>query len=398
MIAPGGIVFRDVRKSFRVVRKATPRVAGWLMSKAFEHFRTEPFEVLRGVTLDIRPGELVGFLGRNGAGKSTLLKLVAGITDPDSGTVETSGRIASMLELGVGFHHELTGMENIFYSGALLGMSRQEVLQRLPQIIAFSGLEPFLHEAVRHYSSGMYARLACAVVLHLQPSIILMDEILAVGDAEFTDRALARVRELHASGVTILLVTHDAATAAKICTRMIWLDDGLIREDGPPADVLAHYTRHMLEMAESNGPFAQRRIPESGVARITETRVMNLVETPKPSAHLGQPFHLQVTVQGERSVEAKLILRWKRRDGRVLAEQATAARQLHPGKPAHFHWKSAAWHVLGPEVYAALALVDAGSGALLDRDDDALTLAVPGDYPDFGCLHTPPSSWSIVGT
>jgi len=238
MLPIGTIEFRSVTKTYQIMQRATPRVGAWFLSKAFEYLRREPFPALDRLSLRIEPGEMVGLLGSNGAGKSTILKLIAGITQPTSGEVIVSGPVTSLLELGVGFHPDLTGMENIFYNGALMGMSRAQILARLDEIIAFSGLAEFLYEPVKHYSSGMYSRLACSVALHLEPKIILVDEILAVGDAEFQKRGILKILDLHRQGVTVLLVTHETNTARDICDRLIWIDKGIDENAGrhPPAN------------------------------------------------------------------------------------------------------------------------------------------------------------------
>lgn len=186
----------------------------------------EDFWALRDVSFDIKPGEVVGFIGRNGAGKSTLLKILSRITEPTTGKVTINGRVASLLEVGTGFHPELTGRENIFLNGAILGMSRREINQKFDEIVDFSGVERFLDTPVKRYSSGMYVRLAFAVAAHLEPEILIVDEVLAVGDAQFQKKCLGKISEVAGGGRTVLFVSHNMAAIEHMCTRTAVLEAG----------------------------------------------------------------------------------------------------------------------------------------------------------------------------
>jgi len=187
---------------------------------------------------------VLGVIGRNGAGKSTLLKILTRITTPTSGRAEIRGRVGSLLEVGTGFHPELTGRENIFLNGAILGMRRQEILSRFSEIVAFSGIEKFIDTPVKRYSSGMYVRLAFSVAAHFEPEVLLVDEVLAVGDAEFQQRCLGRMEDLSSEGRTVVFVSHSMPAVARLCDRAILLDGGRIVRDGPSEDVVAHYLQH----------------------------------------------------------------------------------------------------------------------------------------------------------
>jgi ABC-type polysaccharide/polyol phosphate transport system ATPase subunit len=188
---------------------------------------------LRDVSLAVDTGEVVGVIGRNGAGKSTLLKILARITEPTTGVSRTRGRVGALLEVGTGFHPELTGRENIFLNGAVLGMRRADIRRRFEEIVAFAGIEPFLDTPIKRYSSGMYLRLAFSVAAHLEPDIVVVDEVLAVGDAEFQRRSLGRMSEFAREGRTVLFVSHDLGAVSRICERGIWLEHGVIKYDGP---------------------------------------------------------------------------------------------------------------------------------------------------------------------
>jgi ABC-type polysaccharide/polyol phosphate transport system ATPase subunit len=196
---------------------------------------------LRNVNVEIGEGEVVGVIGRNGAGKSTLLKIMSRITEPTEGSITMWGRVGSLLEVGTGFHPELTGRDNIMLSGAILGMSRAEILQRFDDIVAFAELAKFLDTPVKRYSSGMYVRLAFAVAAHLDPEILLIDEVLAVGDAAFQRKCLSRMTTLAKGGRTVLFVSHNLTSVANLCSRCVYLRDGTVAFDGPVPDALAAY-------------------------------------------------------------------------------------------------------------------------------------------------------------
>jgi ABC-2 type transport system ATP-binding protein len=204
------------------------------------HQRRAEF-TLRGVDLAVGPGEAVALLGRNGSGKSTVLRLIAGIYQPSAGTIETSGRITAVIELGAGFHPELTGAENIALYAAVLGLSRKELAARYDEIVEFAAIPDLPDTPLKYYSSGMEARLAFSVAVCLQPDILLLDEVLAVGDQPFRERCLARLREYHARGGTLILVSHELDQVRALCDRGIWLAEGSVVMDGPIDAVLAGY-------------------------------------------------------------------------------------------------------------------------------------------------------------
>src|SRR5262245_1019770 len=193
----------------------------------------EDFWALKDVSFEVKQGEVVGIIGRNGAGKSTLLKILSRITEPTEGRVRLGGRVASLLEIGTGFHPELTGRENIFLNGAILGMTQRELRQKFDEIVAFSDIEKFLDTPVKHYSSGMYVRLAFAVAAHLEPEILVVDEVLAVGDAEFQKKCLGKIDQVsRREGRVVLFVSHNMGVISSLCPTIIWLDQGSVRRQG----------------------------------------------------------------------------------------------------------------------------------------------------------------------
>jgi len=205
---------------------------------------SEEFWALRDLSFEVNRGEVVGIIGRNGAGKSTLLKILSRITEPTTGRITLEGRVASLLEVGTGFHPELTGRENIFLNGAILGMSRAEIRKKFDEIVAFAEIERFLDTPVKRYSSGMYVRLAFAVAAHLDPEILIVDEVLAVGDAEFQKKCLGKMQNVaQGEGRTVLFVSHQMAAVQNLCRRCIHLREGRLAEDGPAGQVIETYLR-----------------------------------------------------------------------------------------------------------------------------------------------------------
>jgi ABC-2 type transport system ATP-binding protein/lipopolysaccharide transport system ATP-binding protein len=247
-----GLTHRDLRETLTHMFDSA-------LGRADDGSRKE-FWALQDVSLSVDEGNAVGVIGRNGAGKSTLLKILARITEPTSGQSRTKGRVGALLEVGTGFHGELTGRENIFLNGAILGMPRRKVAARLDEIVEFSGVEPFIDTPVKRYSSGMFLRLAFSVAAHLDSEILVVDEVLAVGDAEFQRRCLGRMSEVEAEGRTVVFVSHDLNAVATLCDRVVWLDGGRVTRDGPTGEVLAQYLGSM-----STGLDGPRRGSDSGV-------------------------------------------------------------------------------------------------------------------------------------
>jgi ABC-type polysaccharide/polyol phosphate transport system ATPase subunit len=225
---------------------------------------------LRDVSFSVSDGQALGIVGRNGAGKSTVLKILAGITTPTAGVSRTRGRVAGLLEVGTGFHPELTGRENIYFNGAILGMSRSDITRRFNQIVDFSGVERFLDTPVKRYSSGMYLRLAFAVAAHLEPDVLVVDEILAVGDAEFQRKCLGRMQEAEQEGRTLIFVSHDLEALSKICPQSIWLESGTIRDAGTTQAIVRDYLTSGLSSRESGLP-----VYKSSAVTVHDIRVLS---------------------------------------------------------------------------------------------------------------------------
>lgn len=237
------IEVNDIQKSFKVYFDKSnllkERVLFWKRN------RYERRDVLKGISFSVRKGEAVGLVGHNGCGKSTMLKLLTKIMYPDFGTIEMKGRVSALIELGAGFHPDMSGRENIYTNAAIFGLTKKEIDKKIDDIIAFSELAEFIDNPVRIYSSGMYMRLAFAVAINVDADILLIDEILAVGDAAFQEKCFNRLKEIKAQGTTIVIVSHSLDQIEEICERSIWIDGGRIRAEGEPEKVHAEYLEYM---------------------------------------------------------------------------------------------------------------------------------------------------------
>ncbi len=260
------------------------------------------FWALRDVSFEVEKGDVVGVVGRNGAGKSTLLKILSRITEPTAGTVRLRGRIASLLEVGTGFHPELTGRENIFLNGAILGMSHAEIRSKFDEIVAFAEVEQFLDTPVKRYSSGMYVRLAFAVAANLEPEILIVDEVLAVGDAQFQRKCLGKMREVsRQEGRTVLFVSHSMASVRALCSRGMWLDAGQIRLSGSPSDVIAAYLDSSVSVSEGTIALEEIRRPPGQGDRLMIQKVT--LNDGGPVLH-GEPLRLAIEYHLRHASEA----------------------------------------------------------------------------------------------
>lgn len=251
---------------------------------------------LKDVNFTVQQGEALGIIGRNGAGKSTLLKILSQVTAPTSGVVKVKGRIASLLEVGTGFHPELTGRENIYLNGAIMGMSRAEVRRKFDEILEFSGVEVFIDTPVKRYSSGMYVRLAFAVAAHLEPEILLVDEVLAVGDAQFQRKCLGKMETVSHEGRTVLFVSHSMSAISALCGRSFWLSSGCLEMAGNTADVVRAYLGSLVS-ASSNASLDNSSHYGNGKARFTELAVFPLSTSSNPKTDFSPGDDIAVRVK-----------------------------------------------------------------------------------------------------
>ena len=265
------------------------------VGQAFARSTKEEFRALRDLSFEVQQGEVVGIIGRNGAGKSTLLKILSRITEPTEGRVRLRGRVASLLEVGTGFHQELTGRENIFLNGAILGMTKAEIKRKFDEIVAFSEVEKFIDTPVKRYSSGMYVRLAFAVAAHLEPEILVVDEVLAVGDADFQKKCLGKIRDVAKVGRTVLFVSHNMTSLRQLCSRAVLLRDGRLVCDGPLSDVIERYLSISVENCG-----CYRRSP---AARNGQRGIIEEVELKNQQGFVGgsfsslEPIHVRIRLK-----------------------------------------------------------------------------------------------------
>jgi homopolymeric O-antigen transport system ATP-binding protein len=280
------------------------RAAGFLRHPSVERGRhNESIWALKDVSFEIRGGEVVGLIGRNGAGKSTLLKILSRITDPTTGVAEIRGRVGSLLEVGTGFHPELTGRENVYLNGAILGMKRNEIARKFDEIVAFAEVDKFIDTPVKHYSSGMYLRLAFAVAAHLEPEILLVDEVLAVGDAHFQKKCLAKMEDVGRQGRTVLFVSHNMPAITRLCPRTILLGQGGVQMDGPSHQVAGVYLNAEVgNSAERIWPDVTKA-PGSDLIRLRAVRLRGkdgrLVETVDIRDPIGLEMEYDVLKSGQ---------------------------------------------------------------------------------------------------
>lgn len=272
-----------------------------------ETSRNEEFWALRDIDFDVQQGEVVGIIGRNGAGKSTLLKILSRITEPTEGRVEIYGRIASLLEVGTGFHPELTGHENIYLNGAILGMSSNEISRKFDEIVAFAEIEKFIDTPVKHYSSGMYVRLAFAVAAHLEPEILVVDEVLAVGDAAFQKKCLGKMSDVSRQGRTVLFVSHNMGAVRGLCTRAIMLQNGMVFCDEDVESVLQHYLSSGAENHESRRVWTEEDAPVCDEVSLQEIRVTDEEGRVMPSYDAKKPVRIEILFRVHQAVSGMRV-------------------------------------------------------------------------------------------
>ncbi len=285
------------------------------------------FWALRDVSFEVQPGEVVGLIGRNGAGKSTLLKVLSQITAPTHGRVELHGRVASLLEVGTGFHPELSGRENVFLNGAILGMTREETRRKFDEIVAFAEIEKFIDTPVKRYSSGMYVRLAFAVAAHLEPEILLVDEVLAVGDVAFQQKCLGKMNEVAHLGRTVLVVSHNMEVMRKLCTRVVALEGGRVAGTGSPTEIIPHYLKvasaeavhDFPEPADDAPVYVSRLMIEDGQGRQNN------------SIPAGEPWQVRIRLMVRRPTPHLIVAVGLERDGVMLWTEWSPARDYGPG-------------------------------------------------------------------
>jgi ABC-2 type transport system ATP-binding protein len=302
------IEIQNLTKKFRIYADQGQSLKEKLLSKKRRKY--EERTVLDGISLTVEPGEAIGLVGKNGSGKSTLLKLMSRILYPDGGSVKLNGRVSSLIELGAGFHPDMTGRENIFTNASIFGLTHKEIEARLDEIIEFSEMQEFIDNPVRTYSSGMYMRLAFSVAIHVGADILLIDEILAVGDAAFQAKCFERLMEIKAAGTTIVIVSHSMAQLERICDRTVWIDGGKLRMEGAPNEVHPAYLDFMGQRRQLSAPVkaAEQTEKAETPARWTDICLLNEQGERITQFRTGDTVTLQMTYEADpEQAEAALI-------------------------------------------------------------------------------------------
>jgi lipopolysaccharide transport system ATP-binding protein len=389
---------QGVTKTFRVHHERANSLKQFIAAGGRNRY--EEFYALRDVSFDVREGEAFGVIGHNGSGKSTLLKCMAGILQPTSGNIHVSKRMSALLELGAGFHPELSGRDNVFLNAAILGMPRREIAGRFDEIVDFSGLAQFIDTPVKTYSSGMYVRLAFAVAINVDPEILLIDEILAVGDVTFQQKCMEKFAQFREEGRTLVLVTHDLGSVRNFCDRAIWLDHGTISGEGAPTELVDRYTETMLS-DDGGDHIIEGGRRGTGVVRIER---VELLVRDRPAFRLSTGdcatfrlhYHASVAVP-----DCVFSIQLARLGGAVV----TAPSSRHAGVPAGVPAGSGVVEIAMDDIALLpgahilhTEILDVGRQQVLDHVHTALRFEVmPGDSNETDGVVTMRPRWSLNG-
>jgi ABC-type polysaccharide/polyol phosphate transport system ATPase subunit len=381
-LAPGRIVVDRVSRTFRVYPKAQRTIKDVLVARGRTGARE--VEALRGVSVTIEPGEAVGLVGRNGSGKSTLLRIVSGIIKPTSGRVEAGGRIASLLELGAGFHADFTGRENVYLNGSIHGLPRATVREAMDEIVAFAELEQFIDLPVRTYSSGMYMRLGFSVAAHIQSDVLLLDEVFAVGDEQFQRKCFGKIAEFKNRGGTIVFVSHDAQAVERLCERAVLLHQGQLAFDGDTQEGIAAYRRLLAADATPEEIEAGLREWGSGEARIVSAALLDDSGEERPQFAAGEGATVRLVVATDPGLPAPRVSLELRDDGGlVLGSVSRETSELGwNGAPGNreLRFRLDRLPLADGRFHLRCALHDSGTGRPLHILDDAARFFVfPSD-------------------
>lgn len=306
------IKIENISKRFELVAEAPDSIFELLMSRLSPNpqakrirQKKQPLWAVKDVNLDVVPGECIGFLGQNGSGKSTLLKLITRILHPTTGRIMVQGRIGALLELGAGFHPELTGRENVYLNASILGLSKHDIETHFDSVVAFSELEEFIDTPVKFYSSGMYMRLGFSVAVHVNPQILIIDEILAVGDQAFQEKCINHIFEMKRGGTTIILVSHNLDMMRKLCTRLVWLDKGQVQAIGTPEDMIQQYLVFLQTREHRSLGQVQRDFERLGTGDvvITAVRLLDKDQQEQTVFTTGNPLNIEINYVAHRPVK-----------------------------------------------------------------------------------------------
>jgi ABC-type polysaccharide/polyol phosphate transport system ATPase subunit len=374
---PGRIVVDRVSRTFRVYPKSQRTLKDVFVARG--RLGAREVQALRDVSLRVDPGDAVALVGRNGSGKTTLLRLISQIIKPTSGRIESSGRIASLLELGAGFHQDFTGRENVYLNGSIHGLSRARVREVMDEIVAFAELERFIDLPVRTYSSGMFMRLGFSVAAHIQADVLLLDEVFAVGDEQFQRKCFGKIAEFKNRGGTIVFVSHDAQAVERLCDRAVLLRSGEVAFDGSTRDAIAAYRR--LLAADANPAELEAGLREwgSGEARIVSAELVDADGDERDQFAAGEQATVRLVVDAERGVPPPLVsLELRDEGGLVLGSvaQETASLGWNGGGARELRFRIERLPLADGKFHLRFGLVDAETGRPLHTLDDAVRFFV----------------------
>ena len=379
-MTPGEIRVEQAGRVFKVYPRESRRLKDLVVAR--RRSRATEVVALRDVSFQVAPGSAVGLVGRNGSGKTTLLRLLSGIIRPTSGHVDVGGRVGSLLELGAGFHPDLTGRENVFLNGSIHGLKRAYIREQLDEIVAFAGLEHFIDLPVRTYSSGMYMRLGFAIAAHIDADILLLDEVFAVGDEQFQRKCFGKIFEFKQRGGTIVFVSHDAAAVERLCDRAILLRGGLVEFDGPTHEAIVRYRGLLAGERDPDERGAGLKEWGSGEARIDEVALLGPDGDERTQLLAGEPFALRLRIAAETDLPApRLSFELRDASGLLIAADAQSTADLGWDGGGVLRFEVDRPPLADGRFHLRLGLSDETGERLYHWLDDALTFVVypPGD-------------------
>jgi lipopolysaccharide transport system ATP-binding protein len=414
---PDAIIVQNLSKSFRRYDADRPRTLKEAFLRGLGGLRRiaaqEPFWALRDVSFSIAPGRMIGVIGPNGAGKSTLLRLIGGVGRPDEGQVAVHGRIGALLDLGVGFHPDLTGRENVFINGVIAGLTRNEVAHRFDSIVEFAELEPFIDNPLRTYSTGMQMRLGFAVAAHTDPEILLIDEILAVGDLAFQHKCLDRIAQFKADGCTIVLVSHDANSIQQLCDEALWLRRGQLVAYGPADVVASQYVAEMSAETQRRTPTTQPavRTPTGAELRVNENRfgslemeivsvrLLGLGDLAVTALNSGDPLRVEIEYQAPMPISNPIFgVTISREDGFICYDTSTAATGISLPTvqgPGCIAFQMERLDLIGGQYYVDVGVYESDWAYAYDYHWHVYPLLVHATGNEKGVLR-PPHRWELT--
>jgi ABC-type polysaccharide/polyol phosphate transport system ATPase subunit len=391
------IAVTGVSKSFRIYRSRETTLKEAVLRRRRGVY--EAFTAVDDVSFSVPTGQALGIFGRNGSGKSTMLKMLARILSPDRGTIEVKGRVAALLEVGAGFHPEYSAIENIFLSGAIYGMSREQLEPRVGEIIAFAQLERFADNPVKTYSSGMYARLGFSIAINVDPDVLLVDEVLAVGDESFRSRCYERMLSFRENGKTLILVTHDLGAIASFCDRAIWLDEGKVRGEDTPEAITRRYVAEVTaqeELWSAQQAAANDTVPIS----LTSMSIAAEDGTERDVFHNGEAIRIRAHYTARKPVRSPIVeIALHRHDGTHVTSASTRTGGFDPGDvlegEGFLEWAIDDLRVTPGSYYLSPKLIDQTGLHVLDEQERWYRFQVrQGRYLETGGVTILPSTWS----